>query len=124
LVKYSRHACYGGWRLWITPSDIAFRHRITKNKTKSNAIFFRQWRNRCSLRARALGTWTLNRYTRNHVFFYSGGCPVSPALMVAYNWQAGQRVMVNQDTYNGFQLVTKLHRPQYGWADYVPRRKL
>lgn len=129
--KYPATPAMAAGGLWTTPSDIArFVIELQKTKTgKSNAIFSQEMANLMVTPARAgwgLGL-EIDTQGRTPRFFHSGGMPGFTALMVAYNWQGqGAVMMVNQDTYNGFQLVTEIMlgiAREYGWTDYVPVEK-
>jgi CubicO group peptidase (beta-lactamase class C family) len=117
--------------LWTTPSDLArFALELQKTKTgKSTTIFSQDMANLMLTPARAgwgLGL-EIDTQGRTPRFSHSGGVPGFTALMVGYNWQGqGAVVMVNQDTYNGFQLVGEIMlgiAREYGWADYAPIEK-
>ena len=118
--------------LWTTPTDLArFALELQKTKTgKSNTIFSQEKANLMLTPARAGWGLGLEIDTQGKTprFFHSGGMPGFTALMVGYNWQGqGAVVMVNQDTYNGFQLVTEIMlgiAREYGWSDYVPVEKI
>lgn len=117
--------------LWTTPTDLArFALELQKTKAgKSNTIFSQQMANLMLTPARAgwgLGL-EIDTQGRTPRFSHSGGVPGFTALMVAYNWEGqGAVVMVNQDTYNGFQLVGEIMlgiAREYGWADFAPIEK-
>jgi CubicO group peptidase (beta-lactamase class C family) len=117
--------------LWTTPSDIArFALELQKAKAgKSSKILSKEMANLMLTPFRA--GWSLgleiDTSGRTPRFSHSGGMPGFTALMVAYNWQGqGAVVMVNQDTYNGFQLQTEIMlgiAREYGWVDYTPIEK-
>jgi len=68
----------------------AFRHRITKNKSRQtiNAIFFSQTVANLMLSPLAGRAGDSDRIdTGKAAFFHSGGMPVFAALMVTHNWQ-------------------------------------
>ena len=117
--------------LWTTPRDLArFALELQKTKTGQSAkIFSQEMANLMLTPARAGWGLGLEIDTRGRTprFSHSGGVPGFTALMVAYNWQGqGAVVMVNQDTYNGFQLVGEIMlgiAREYGWADYAPVEK-
>jgi len=117
--------------LWTTPTDLArFALELQKTKGgKSDTIFSQEMASLMLTPARAGWGLGLEIDTQGKTprFSHSGGVPGFTALMVAYNWQGqGAVVMVNQDTYNGFQLVNEIMlgiAREYDWADYVPIEK-
>lgn len=129
--KYPASPAMAASGLWTTPSDLArFALELQKAKAgESNKIFSQEMANLMLTPARAgwgLGL-EIDTQGRTPRFSHSGGVPGFTALMVAYNWQGqGAVVMVNQDTYNGFQLVNEIMlgiAREYGWSDYVPIEK-
>lgn len=117
--------------LWSTPTDLArFAIELQKTKTgESDTIFSREKADLMLTPLRAgwgLGL-EIDTAGRTPRFSHSGGMPGFTALMIAYNWEGkGAVVMVNQDTYNGMQILNEIMlgiAREYGWADYVPAEK-
>lgn len=117
--------------LFTTPSDLA-RFAIELQKAKageSDKILSRETADLILTPSRAGWSLGLEVDTTGHTprFSHSGGMPGFTALMVAYNWRGqGAVVMVNQDTYNGFQLLNEIMlgiAREYDWSDYAPVEK-
>lgn len=117
--------------LWTTPSDLA-RFILALQKAKAGqpgSILSPEMTNLMLNPFRA--GWSLGLEVdtagRTPRFSHSGGMPGFTALMVGYNWYGqGAVVMVNQDTYNGFQLVNEIMlgiAREYEWPDYLPVEK-
>jgi hypothetical protein len=117
--------------LWATPTDLA-RFALGLQKAKAGAhgsVVSRETADLMMTPFRA--GWGLglevNTAGRTPRFSHSGGMPGFTALMVGYNWAGqGAVVMVNQDTYNGFQLINEIMlgiAREYGWTDYAPVEK-
>lgn len=129
--RFPATAAMAAGGLWTTPSDLA-RFIIELQKARSatsGKILSEEMANLMLTPARA--GWSLgleiDASGRTPRFSHSGGMPGFTALMVAYNWQGqGAVVMVNQDTYNGFQLLTEIMlgiAREYSWSDYTPVEK-
>ncbi|HEV2707483.1 MAG TPA: serine hydrolase [Pyrinomonadaceae bacterium] len=117
--------------LWTTPTDLArFILGLQKAKAGQPGTVLSQETADLMLTPFRAG-WSLglevNTAGRTPRFSHSGGMPGFTALMVGYNWHGqGAVVMVNQDTYNGFQLVTEIMLAiarEYDWIDYRPVEK-
>lgn len=122
-------AAAGG--LWATPTDLA---RFVTGLQRARAgepggVVSRETAGLMLTPFRA--GWGLglevNAGGRTPRFSHSGGMPGFTSLMVGYNWRGqGAVVMVNQDTYNGFQLANEIMlgiAREYGWVDYAPLEK-
>lgn len=117
--------------LWSTPTDIArFILELQKAKAgKPGAIFSVETADLMLTPAR--GDWSLGLEVdargRTPRFSHSGGMPGFTAYMMGYAWRGqGAVVMVNQDTYNGYQMVTEIMLSiarEYGWTDFAPVEK-
>jgi CubicO group peptidase (beta-lactamase class C family) len=126
--KYPSTAAMAAGGLWTTPGDLA-RFAIELQKTKqglSASVLSQESANLMLTPFRA--GWSLgleiNTEGRTPRFSHSGGMPGFTSYMVAYQWEGkGAVVMVNQDTYNGFQIVNEIMlgiAREYGWQDYKP----
>lgn len=129
--RFPATAAMAAGGLWATPGDIA-RFIIELQSAKVNAsgkILSAAMADLMLTPSRA--GWSLgleiDTAGRTPRFSHSGGMPGFTALMVAYNWHGqGAVVMVNQDTYNGFQLLTEIMlgiAREYKWSDYLPVEK-
>lgn len=117
--------------LFATPTDLA-RFVVGLQRAKAGAAGSVVSRETADLMLTPFRAgWSLglevNTEGRTPRFSHSGGMPGFTALMVGYNWRGqGAVVMVNQDTYNGFQIVNEVMlgiAREYGWPDYAPVEK-
>jgi CubicO group peptidase (beta-lactamase class C family) len=126
--KYPSTINMAGGGLWSTPTDLArFVLELQNAKTgKSKNILAPETANLMLNPFRA--GWSLgleiNTEGRTPFFSHSGGMPGFTSLMIAYNWEGkGAIVMVNQDTYNGMQILNEVMlgiAREYNWKDYNP----
>lgn len=129
--RFPATAAMAAGGLWTTPGDVArFIIELQKAKSGASSKILSQEKANLMLTPFRAG-WSLgleiNTLGRTPRFSHSGGMPGFTALMVAYNsYGQGAVVMVNQDTYNGLQLITEIMlgiAREYNWIDYLPLEK-